>query len=268
MKGPAEAPLVVLDRIGKSYGGGAPVLEDFSLTVGRAEFVSLLGPSGCGKSTVLRLLAGLGQANSGEIRWGDNSQGPETRGPETRGPETGFVFQDPTLMPWASVFDNVYLPLRLRHVSRREAEGPVMEALARVKLQDQAAAYPRSLSGGMKMRVSVARALLTAPRLLLMDEPFAALDEITRYELIEDLSDLWRGQDWTVVFVTHSVFESVALSQKVVVMTSQPGRVFAEIPIETPFPRGEAFRGTADYAQHCAQVSASLRQASQAGGRR
>ena len=162
-------------------------------------------------------------------------------------------------MPWATVFNNVWLPLRLQRVSRSAAREQVLETLIMVGLEDFADAYPRELSGGMKMRVSIARALITRPKLLLMDEPFAALDEITRFKLNEDLLDLWRRFGWTVVFVTHSVFESVYLSQRIVVMTSRPGRVFAEIPVPAPYPRDENFRTSADYAGYCRLVSEALR---------
>ena len=175
--------------------------------------------------------------------------------------DIGFVFQEPTLMPWATVFDNVWLPLRLLGQQRAAAAEKVAAALEMVGLAGFAKAYPRELSGGMKMRVSIARALVTEPKLLLMDEPFAALDEITRIKLNNDLLRLWENQRWTVVFVTHSVYELVYLSSRVVVMAARPGRVVAEIPIDAPYPRDEAFRTSPAYNALCREASADLHRA-------
>ncbi|MCB1497666.1 MAG: ABC transporter ATP-binding protein [Bauldia sp.] len=225
-----------------------------SLDIGEREFVSLLGPSGCGKSTALRIIAGLGDTTSGTITW------PGVRDDTTAKSrhEIGFVFQEPTLMPWATVFNNVWLPLRLRGVSRSAARGDVMEALGMVGLEKFADSYPRELSGGMKMRVSIARALITRPKLLLMDEPFAALDEITRFKLNNDLLHLWEKFGWTVIFVTHSVFESVYLSSRIVVMASRPGRVIDELAIDAPYPREEEFRTSSIYNEYCRKTSDAL----------
>jgi NitT/TauT family transport system ATP-binding protein len=247
-------PIVTLERVGKAYGNGTVALRDVNLTIGRAQFVSLLGPSGCGKSTLLRLIAGLGDLTSGKIDWPEaihDSQGRPKR-------DLGFVFQEPTLMPWATVFDNVYLPLKLTRLSRKAARPRIMEALAMVGLEKFERAYPRELSGGMKMRVSIARALITRPSVLLMDEPFAALDEITRFRLNDDLLRLWAGHDWTVIFVTHSVYESVYLSNRIVVMGARPGRVTADLAIDAPYPRSEAFRMTSAYNDYCRLISAEL----------
>ena len=201
----AERPLISLRSISKLFSNGTLALKDMSLDIGRGEFLSLLGPSGCGKSTALRIIAGLGEPTSGTIEWPTAEHDPSGR-PH---PEIGFVFQDPTLMPWATVFANVWLPLRLKGQSKSAATSEVMEALRMVGLDAFAESYPRELSGGMRMRVSIARALVTRPQVLLMDEPFAALDEITRFKLNNDLLTLWERFGWTVVFVTHSVFESV-----------------------------------------------------------
>src|SRR5581483_7226195 len=225
MTSPVSAPIVTLRVVSKRFGNGTLALGGLDLDVREAEFLSLLGPSGCGKSTALRIIAGLSEPSTGTMRW---SAGGEARG------NIGFVFQEPTLMPWATVFDNVFLPLKLAGASRAGAQARIMETLVRVGLADFAHAYPRELSGGMRMRVSIARALVTAPRLLLMDEPFAALDEITRFRLNDDLIKLWRELRMTVVFVTHSVFESVYLSSRIVVMTGRPGRVSSEVAIEAP----------------------------------
>jgi NitT/TauT family transport system ATP-binding protein len=249
-----RAPLVSLRSVSKIFSNGTVALQDMSLEVNQGEFVSLLGPSGCGKSTVLRIIAGLGDATSGEVDWSTVAHDIEGR-PRR---EIGFVFQEPTLMPWATVFNNVWLPMRLQRVSRAAARDRVIEALTMVGLEKFADAYPRELSGGMKMRVSIARALITRPKLLLMDEPFAALDEITRFKLNEDLLDLWQRFGWTVVFVTHSVFESVYLSERVVVMAARPGRVVGELAIDAPYPRGEEFRTSSPYNQYCRQTSDAL----------
>jgi NitT/TauT family transport system ATP-binding protein len=243
---------VSLRAVTKVYESGVAALGPFDLDVRKGEFVSLLGPSGCGKSTALRLIAGLGAPTSGSV-------GVAQRGGEARGAQAiGFVFQEPTLMPWTSVRENVRLPLKLAHAPAAEANGRVDAALKQVGLAEFADAYPRELSGGMKMRASLARALVTDPDILLMDEPFAALDEITRFRLNNDLLALWRNLRKTVIFVTHSVFESVYLSQRVVVMTSRPGRLSAEIRIGAPEPRTEEFRTSADYAGYCREVSNAL----------
>jgi NitT/TauT family transport system ATP-binding protein len=245
------APLVHLSGVRKAFSTGTVALEALDLTIGHGEFVSLLGPSGCGKTTALRLIAGLGAPTRGRIEW----PGGEAEG------AVGFVFQEPTLMPWATAFDNVWLPFRLQGRGRAEMQGEVMAALDMVGLASFSHAYPRELSGGMKMRVSIARALVTRPRLLLMDEPFAALDEITRIKLNDDLLALWESQGWTVVFVTHSVYESVYLSSRIVVMAARPGRVVADLPIDAAYPRGEAYRTGEAYNRHCREVSRHLQRA-------
>lgn len=243
---------VRLRGVTKVYDSGVMALGPLDLDVGKGEFVSLLGPSGCGKSTALRLIAGLSAPTSGSIGVSNHIGQQGARN------SIGFVFQEPTLMPWTSVRENVRLPLKLAHAPVAKADARVDEALAQVGLSEFAAAYPRELSGGMKMRVSLARALVTDPDILLMDEPFAALDEITRFRLNNDLLALWRNLRKTVIFVTHSVFESVYLSQRVIVMTPRPGRIGAEIRIDAVEPRGEDFRTSADYAGLCRKVSHAL----------
>jgi NitT/TauT family transport system ATP-binding protein len=243
---------VSLRGVTKVFDGGVAAVGPLDLDVRKGEFVSLLGPSGCGKSTALRLIAGLSAPTSGGV---DVSHGSgQARGAHT----IGFVFQEPTLMPWTSVSENVRLPLKLAQAPSAEAHARVHKALTQVGLDEFADAFPRELSGGMKMRVSLARALVTDPDILLMDEPFAALDEITRFRLNDDLLSLWRNLHKTVIFVTHSVFESVYLSQRVIVMTSRPGRLSAEFRIDAPEPRGEDFRTSADYAGYCRMVSNAL----------
>jgi NitT/TauT family transport system ATP-binding protein len=250
---PAAQPLVSLRNVGKTFANGVVALDRLDLDIRPGEFLSLLGPSGCGKSTGLRIIAGLSVPTRGAIEW------PGSRA-RTHG-DIGFVFQEPTLMPWATVFGNVSLPLRLAGIGREAAAARVMEAIDRVGLADFAQVYPRELSGGMRMRVSIARALVTQPKLLLMDEPFAALDEITRFKLNDDLLAVWQALGKTIVFVTHSVFESVYLSSRIVVMTPRPGRVFTELSIGAPYPRDPSFRTSAEYAHFCRLASDALARA-------
>lgn len=250
-----DDPIVTLRNVGKTFESGTVALHGLDLSVRAGEFVALLGPSGCGKSTALRIIAGLSPASEGAVEW------PQTAPNAAQGARIGFVFQEPTLMPWADIAANVRLPLKLAHTQEAEARKAVGQALARVGLSDFAGAYPRELSGGMKMRASIARALVTEPQLLLMDEPFAALDEITRFKLNNDLLGVWQELARTVIFVTHSVFESVYLSQRIVVMTPRPGRVFTEVPIDAPYPRDEHFRTSAEYAGYCRLVSRALGEA-------
>jgi len=253
---PMTKPLVSFRNAGKVYETGTVALAGLNLDVRAGEFLTLLGPSGCGKSTVLRLIAGLDEVTSGSL----------TRNFPFECASIGFVFQDPTLMPWASVFDNVFLPLRLRGLSRRDAAPQVEKALAFAGLSAFTSAYPRELSGGMRMRCSIARALVQRPLLLLMDEPFAALDEITRFKLNDDLLRLQCELGTTIVFVTHSVFESVFLSTRIAVMAARPGRVTADILIKEPSPRGMEFRTSPVYARYCAKASLALQAAMERAG--
>lgn len=239
--------LLKMSHIEKTFRGDVVALKNMNLSVNQGDFVSLLGPSGCGKSTALRLIAGLIRPTSGAIEW----QGGQGEG------DLGVVFQEPTLMPWAKVRDNVWLPYRLRGKTYTDVKDEVLGVLKLVGLEKFQNAYPRELSGGMKMRVSIARAMVTKPRLILMDEPFAALDEISRHKLNKDLLSLRDAIGCTVVFVTHSVFESVFLSDRIVVMAARPGRVISELTVNAPYPRTEEFRTSPEY-------SASAREASQA----
>jgi NitT/TauT family transport system ATP-binding protein len=242
--------LLELRNIHKRYDSGTVALKDMSLVVGEHEFVSLLGPSGCGKSTALKMIAGLSSITSGSIAW--------SGGGAEHAHDMSFVFQEPTLMPWATVFDNVWLPLRLAGKSREQVRAQVESALQTVGLAQFARAYPRELSGGMMMRVSIARAMVTQPRLLLMDEPFAALDEMTRFKLNNDTLSLWHSARFTVLFVTHSVYEAVYLSRRIVIMAARPGRVVTVIDVDEPYPRSDAFRATPRYNELCVQVSKAL----------
>ncbi|WP_341366799.1 ABC transporter ATP-binding protein [Yoonia sp. BS5-3] len=243
--------LLRMSHIEKTFRGNVVALRDLNLTLHQGDFLSLLGPSGCGKSTALRLIAGLMSPTSGSIDW----QGGQGDG------DLGVVFQEPTLMPWARVKDNVWLPFRLRGKSYASVKDDVLQALKLVGLADFQNAYPRELSGGMKMRVSIARALVTKPRLILMDEPFAALDEITRHRLNNDLLALREAIGCTVIFVTHSVFESVFLSDRIVVMAARPGRIIGEVKVDAPYPRTETFRTSTDYAASAAEASQMLERA-------
>jgi NitT/TauT family transport system ATP-binding protein len=243
--------LLEMSDISKVFNGTVTALNGMNLTLNEGDFLSLLGPSGCGKSTALRLIAGLMRPTTGRITW----NGKHDRG------DIGVVFQEPTLMPWATVAKNVWLPFRLRGLSFASVQERIANALKLVGLEKFHDAYPRELSGGMKMRVSIARAFVTNPRLILMDEPFAALDEITRQKLNDDLLALQSKIGCTVIFVTHSVFESVFLSDRIVVMAARPGRVVQELTVDAPYPRDIAFRTSADYAAHTQVVSEALRRA-------
>jgi NitT/TauT family transport system ATP-binding protein len=245
-------PILSLREVDKVYANGTTALRRFELAIREGEFLSLLGPSGCGKSTVLRLIAGLGELSGGAVVW--HREDDAWR----RDHHLGFVFQEPTLMPWATTAANVRMPLTLLGVPRGDAEARVTEAISLVGLDGFERAYPRELSGGMKMRVSIARALVTAPRLLLMDEPFAALDEITRFKLNDDLLALAAEQRWTVVFVTHSVFESVYLSTRIAVMSARPGRITRMIPVDSAGLRGVGFRTSPEYGALCRLASTAL----------
>jgi NitT/TauT family transport system ATP-binding protein len=247
--------MLTLAAVGRRFEGGTIALRDVSLRLSAGDFTALLGPSGCGKSTLLRLIAGLDRPDSGTLIW-DAGHAP------TPG-EIGYVFQDATLLPWASAQENVYLPLRLRGVGRTAALADVTDALHRVGLAGFEAALPRQLSGGMRMRVSIARALVTRPRVLLMDEPFAALDEFTRHRLQTDLLALWREAGCTIVFVTHSIYEAAFLAHRVVLMTPRPGRIEREIvsplpPDPTPGPER---RLDPAYATLVAQISRAMEEA-------
>ena len=253
---PGDAPPVVrVESVSRRFPNGTLALEQASLEVPAGDFVALLGPSGCGKSTLLRLIAGLDAPSSGTVRL---SAPPSPEGL----PPVGFVFQEATLMPWASVADNVGLPLRLAGHSRDQARAAAQAEIDAVGLQGFEAAYPRELSGGMRMRVSIARALVARAPVLLMDEPFAALDEITRQRLNDELLGWWRARGLTVVFVTHSVFEAVTLAQRIVVMSARPGRIAARIDNATAAPRDADWRGSPDFAARCARISRALREAS------
>ncbi len=248
---PDADTVLFANRVDKTYPNGTHALDDVRLRIQRGEFVSLLGPSGCGKSTLLRMFAGLETPSAGQVRWWNEASIPHRQ----PGRGMSMVFQEATLMPWADVATNARLPLDLAGVPRAQSMPRVAQALELVGLGKFHHAYPRELSGGMQMRASIARALATEPNLLLMDEPFGALDEFTRNKLDADLRGLWSRQDLTVVFVTHSIYEAVFLSSKVVVMGARPGRIIAEVDIEGPRERDEQFRVSAAFVRYCQQLS-------------
>ncbi len=251
-------PAVELLSAEKVFANGVRGLSPIDLALYPGEFLSLIGPSGCGKSTLLKLIANLSEPSDGRVQW--------WRGGFERVGEPGrrlaFVFQDATLMPWATVEANVRLPLSLAGVGRAEAKRRAAAALEQVELGNAARRHPRQLSGGMRMRVSIARALVTEPDLLLMDEPFGALDEFTRNRLDEDLSRLACERHLTTVFVTHSIYEAVFLSTRILVMAANPGRLFSVFEIDEPAPRSSAFRESARFAGLCRELSALLTEAS------
>ena len=264
----AGSAAVEIAAVEKTYPNGTHALAPVNLTVAEGEFVTLLGPSGCGKSTLLKMVAGLLPQSSGNIAlWGKPVSEAETsrhRPAERSGHRVSFVFQEATLMPWARVQGNVRLPLDLAEVPRAEADARVSEALKQVGLGKFAGSLPRELSGGMQMRVSIARGLVTRPTLLLMDEPFGALDEITRNRLDSDLLTLWQAKKLTVIFVTHSIYEAVYLSNRVVVMAARPGRIVDEVVIGEPYPRDAAFRVSTAFSGYAKRLQDSLLRASEA----
>jgi NitT/TauT family transport system ATP-binding protein len=255
---PSATLAIDIQGVQKTYPNGTVALQPVDLTVREGEFVTLLGPSGCGKSTLLKMVAGLLEPSSGSLKlWG---QGVSQL--EKSGHRLAFVFQSPTLMPWASVQTNVRLPLDLAGVPRAEADARVADALALVGLSRFAKALPRALSGGMQMRVSIARGLVVEPTLLLMDEPFGALDEITRHKLDADLLELWQKKNLSVVFVTHSIHEAVFLSSRVVMMAARPGRIVEEFQIDQPYPRTPDFMVSTEFSHYAKQLQDSLLRAS------
>ena len=252
------SPVVELQAVAKHFGDGPRVLEDITLRARPGEMISLLGPSGCGKSTLLRLIAGLTPATAGTLR----VEGRPAGDPNA---SVAFVFQEATLLPWLSVRANVEVPLRLGRAKAAERSATSTRLLELVGLGARGDAYPRQLSGGQRMRVSLARALSLSPRLLLLDEPFGALDEMTRERLNEELLALQGAGRWTGFFVTHSVAEAVFLSHRILILSAHPGRVHAEVAVPLPFPRNADTRLQPDYLQLVAQVSRQLRAVAPAG---
>jgi NitT/TauT family transport system ATP-binding protein len=251
-------PAVEVLSAEKVFANGTRGLAPIDLTIADGEFLTLIGPSGCGKSTLLKLIANLIEPSDGRLLWWRGEFGQVGQD----GRRFAFVFQEPTLMPWARVDANVRLPLELAGVANAKAAPVVAEAIERVGLSKFARNFPRQLSGGMKMRVSIARALVTNPNLLLMDEPFGALDEFTRNKLDADLIRLWWERKLTTVFVTHSIYEAVFLSTRIIVMAASPGRIFRTMTIDQPQPRDEGFRDSPKFAAYCRELSTWLAEAS------
>ncbi len=245
-------PLVEFREVSKRFGAGPLVLDQITLATRPGDFVSLIGPSGCGKSTLLRLIAGLTSVSSGTLT-------VDGLTPEAAAAELAFVFQEPTLLPWLTVAANIELPLSLRGILPAERVATRQRVLELVRLNPKASAYPRQLSGGQKMRVSIARALALSPKILLLDEPFGALDEMTREHLNEELLAIRERHAWTAFFVTHSVAEAVFLSNRVLVMSANPGHIHTEITIPFAYPRTEQTRLSRDYHDLVAKVSRILR---------
>jgi NitT/TauT family transport system ATP-binding protein len=255
---PTATPLVEIAAVDITYRDGLRAVEGVSFSLRAGEFVALVGPSGCGKSTLLRSIAGLLRPSRGRL----TVAGLEPVQARREATRMSFVFQDPTLLPWRDVYHNIALPLELVGDDHRGWDARIRQAIELVGLADFAGSHPAELSGGMRMRVSLARALVTDPALLLMDEPFAALDDITRQTLNEELLSLWESRHWTGIFVTHNIAEAIFLSQRVLVLSRRPGRVVADVPIPFPFPRGSELRAQADFARLTGEVAAHLREAS------
>ncbi len=248
----AVPPIVELREVTKRFGDGPLVLDRLSLAAQPGEFISLIGPSGCGKSTLLRLIAGLSPVTAGTLRVDGVT-------PDAAAAELAFVFQEPTLLPWLTVGRNIELAPRLRGISAMDRAATRQRVLDLVRLGNRADAYPRQLSGGQKMRVSLARALALEPKILLLDEPFGALDEMTREHLNEELLAIHAEAKWTGFFVTHSVAEAVFLSTRIVVMAANPGRIHSVIAVDLPRERTNATRASRAYLDLVADVSQLLR---------
>ncbi len=253
-----KTPVIEILSAHKTYANGTQALAPVDLDFYAGEFISLIGPSGCGKSTLLKMVAGLIKPSDGRIKWWHSELATVNKA----GKKLAFVFQEATLMPWTSVLANVRLPFDLQGMPRKTSNPLVLQALERVGLGSNAQQYPRELSGGMQMRVSIARALVTEPDLILMDEPFGALDEITRNYLDEEIRNLSREKNLTVIFVTHSVYEAAFLSDRVIVMASNPGRVYADYSVTGDASRNAAYRYSEEFAKDCAKLSELLHRAS------
>lgn len=246
--------VVHFQQVDKSFNNDITALSNFNLSIREGEFVCFLGPSGCGKSTALRMVAGLGEPTAGSVE----VFGKSPREMIKNDKDVAFVFQDANLLPWRTVLDNVLLPLELMGGNKIEQRQEAVRVLELVGLKDYLKAFPRQLSGGMKMRVSIARALVAKPKLLLMDEPFAALDDITRQTLQMELLDIWKKENMTILFVTHNVYEAVFLSTRIAVMSARPGRLSSLIDIDLPFPRELSIRTNPLFTNYVDMASEKL----------
>ncbi|MGP7818141.1 ABC transporter ATP-binding protein [Niallia sp. 01092] len=247
--------IVHLKNVNKVYLNGKTAVQNVNLNIQQGEFVSFVGPSGCGKSTIFKMISGLIEHTEGELQ----ILGTSPRLAQKESTDVSFVFQDATLLPWRNVMDNVMLPLEFRPIPKAEKREMAEKVLKMVGLEDYRKALPRELSGGMKMRVSIARALIAKPKLLLMDEPFGALDEITRQKLQAELLKIWEQEKMTVLFITHNVFEAVYLSTKIAVMTPSPGKVENMVAVDLPFPREAELRTDHKFSDIAAKVSHYLK---------
>ncbi len=258
MTADAATEFVTARGVGMLYPGGQQTLREIDFTLPAGQFTAIIGPSGCGKSTLLRMIAGLQSPSQGSLTVG--GMAPElARRTATR---VAFVFQDPTLLPWRTVEENIRLPLELQNVAVEKRAGLIAQALQMIGLNEtDAQKRPRKLSGGMRMRVSLARALAIDPELLLLDEPFAALDDVLRQQLNEELVRIWQARGWSGLFVTHNVAEAVFLSQRVLVMTARPGTILADVAIPFAYPRTAELRGTSEFARLTSELSLRLREA-------
>jgi len=250
-----DQPIVKMEKVNKIYPNGKTAVQNVSMQIRQGEFISFVGPSGCGKSTIFNMISGLITHTEGKLEILGTSPAQALK----QSTDVSFVFQEPTLFPWRTVLDNVSLPLEFRSFSKKEKLEKVYQVLELVGLQDYAKSLPRELSGGMRMRVSIARALVAKPKLLLMDEPFGALDEITRQKLQTELLSIWEKEKMTVLFITHNVFEAVYLSTKIAVMTPSPGKIESVIQVPLPYPREEELRTTHDFSDIAAKVSQDLK---------
>jgi len=250
-----KRPVIFMENVSKIYPNGKTAVQNVSLEIEEGEFISFVGPSGCGKSTIFNMISGIIEHSVGKLE----ILGTTPTLARQQSTDVSFVFQEPTLLPWRSVLDNVMLPLEFRHVTKQEKLEKAHHVLKMVGLSEYTKALPRELSGGMKMRVSIARALVSKPKLLLMDEPFGALDEITRQNLQSELLRIWETEKMTVLFITHNVFEAVYLSTKIAVMTPSPGKVESVVEVPLPFPRNEDFRTSHQFSDIAAKVSQDLK---------
>ena len=246
--------LAELRDVGKVFSNGEIVISDLNLVINKSDFITLLGKSGCGKTTILKILCGLLKPTKGKVIWPTSTFTNSERNPAN----LSVVFQDSNLLPWLNVFDNIYLPLKLNKIEKYEGYERVIDCLRLVGLNDYKNYYPNQLSGGMKMRVAIARSLITKPKVILMDEPFAALDEITRFRLNNDLLEIYKKYDLTIIFITHSIYESVYLSNKIALISDKPASLLEKIYLSSNKNRTDNYRLSTEYLENCRMISEKL----------